>query len=1010
MICPRCRAENPDSASACRQCGEAFAPFEDGLTFDGATLDGTSPLDSDVSERSFSGARPSPPQPSQGQPQPKPVLPSGELSSGGVSPVVPAPSATSRGSASRSSRAASGGRGSSANLSGAKSWHSMSGSLVHLEPGSDFGPRYRIEAMIGEGGMGAVYRAHDRELDRTVALKLLLPSLMTNPVAQQRFKQELLLASRISHKNILRIHDLGDVDGVKFISMVFIEGEDLHTVIRRTKRLPVERAVSIARQLADALDAAHSEGVVHRDLKPQNILLDQNDTVFVSDFGLAKSVDAAAANVTHAGQIIGTPRYMAPEQVESKPADHRADIYSFGLILYEMLTGESPFSGDSTLQMMYSRVKTKPKNPALINPEIPGWLAKLVMKCLEREPFRRYASAHDILADLDAQRVTGGGSSASRSMSGGTRTVQIQLPMPVTRRGWLLMGGAGLAVLALLVLLVMFLRAPRGGAGGEGGETFVAGIPPISQGKYVAVLPFRVLGESKELEHIAEGFSESLTSRLFQMKSVHVASPAADSGAKLDGSVEKIARRLGANLVVNGSVQAAGDRIRIIVELQDVRAGRRMWSQQFTGVPQDQLTLEENIFTELTRALEIGAEEAQQVRAGGRSTENIEAYDLYLKGRNALRGQHDVKNVETAIKFFEDAVRRDPSFPIAYAGLADASLQMFREKKEPFYAQRALAAAQRARELNDNLPEVHFSLGSVLNATGKTGEAIAELKRALELAPNSDEGERRLGAAYLAAGRGGDAIASYERAVRANPYFWLNHNSLGNAFLSLGEMDKALAAYRRVTELEPENPIGHENIGNVFFRQGKWQECIEYYQKALALQPYYSTYSNLGTALFFLRKYPEAVKMFEKAAEMAPNDHTMAGNLADALRASGDSVRAAASYDRAIALAYKQLEVNPRNADTLGMLALYYAKKGEAKKGVEMIRRARGIKGKDISLMYYEAVVNSLGGNTKEALRALREALASGYPAREAQNDPELSGISGDPGFQKLIKEFSEKK
>ena len=267
-------------------------------------------------------------------------------------------------------------------------------SLDDLGPGSQFGPRYRIESVIGEGGMGKVYKAYDSDLDRTVALKLVRPELAKDANSLLRFKQELLLASRISHRNILRIHDLGDVYGVKFISMAFVQGMDLHESIAQRGRLPLERAVNIAKQLAGALAAAHAEGVVHRDLKPRNVLIDVDDHIYVSDFGLAKSLDSTdKTGMTRVGEVLGTPRYMSPEQAESKNADNRSDIYSLGIIIYEMLTGEVPFNGESSLQVMFQHVQQQPKDPRLLNPDIPEYLGTIILKCLEKDPAARYQSA-----------------------------------------------------------------------------------------------------------------------------------------------------------------------------------------------------------------------------------------------------------------------------------------------------------------------------------------------------------------------------------------------------------------------------------------------------------------------------------------------------------------------------------------------------------------------------------------------------------------------------------------
>src|ERR1700693_2074120 len=238
--------------------------------------------------------------------------------------------------------------------------------------GSDFGTRYRIESLLGQGGMGRVYKAYDKELDRTVAIKVVREGAIGQADALKRFKQELVLASKISHKSILRIHDMGEVGDVKFITMAYVEGQDLHGILRENPKLPLERILRYATQLAEALAAAHGEGVVHRDLKPQNILVNKDDQIFVSDFGLAKSFEEGAIGMTRTGAFLGTPRYMSPEQVEGKPADQRSDLYAYGLMLYEMVTGDVPFTGDSTLKVMYQRIQQQQKNPKLVNPSVPN--------------------------------------------------------------------------------------------------------------------------------------------------------------------------------------------------------------------------------------------------------------------------------------------------------------------------------------------------------------------------------------------------------------------------------------------------------------------------------------------------------------------------------------------------------------------------------------------------------------------------------------------------------------
>jgi eukaryotic-like serine/threonine-protein kinase len=298
----------------------------------------------------------------------------------------------------------------------------------------------------------------------------------------------------------------------------------------------------------------------------------------------------------------------------------------------------------------------------------------------------------------------------------------------------------------------------------------------------------------------------------------------------------------------------------------------------------------------------------------------------------------------------------------------------------------------------------------VYNATGKNAQAIEELNRALQLTPNSDEAQRRLAKAYFDAGRKTEAVATYQKAITANPYYWANHNVLGNAYFQLGETGKALQEYQKVTELAPENSIGYENIGAVYFRMGKWNDAIPAFQKALALEPESTTYSNLGTAYFFLKRYDDAVKMFEKAFEKNPNDEQLAGNLADAYRWSGRPQQAKETYEKAIQLAFQQLQVNPKLALATGDLALYYAKNGDQDHALQYIRQARSIDASDLQLMYYQVQIYTLAGKQAEALSVLREAFQKGYSTEEALNDPELGKLKSSPEFAHLVNEFSKKK
>ena len=873
---------------------------------------------------------------------------------------------------------------------------SVAGASLRLEPGDDFGPRYRIESLIGEGGMGKVYKAYDKELDRIVALKLVRSELASDPASMQRFKQELLLASKISHKNILRIHDLGDVEGMKFISMTYVKGEDLGDVLHREGRLPLDRAIAIFKRLCGALEAAHNEGVAHRDLKPRNILIDASDNVYISDFGLAKSLEENASTMTRTGEILGTPRYMSPEQAEALPTDHRSDLYSLGLIFYEMVTGDVPFRGGSMLQVMNQRIIQAPKSPRELVPDLPDFVVAVIMRCLEKDLARRYQNAGEILADLEA-----GKAAPTPDVPKAPEPVAVVVKAEPRRRGWLIaVGAVALAVAAAMAIPSVrniILRRPSGG------------VVTVAQERYMAVMPFRAEGEDAALKYQAEGVVESLSAKLFQLKNVHLASTTAVESANKQDPIEKIAHDLGVTLVVQGTVRPAGDKISIIVRLEDVKAKKSLLNQEFSGLRQDLLTVQDAIYNKLIGALDLKLGNEELALGATHPTEDIGAYDLYLRAKNLARGKKDEKTAKAALDLFDQAIKKDPAFALAYAGLSASSITMYDLTKDTVWSEKALGAAQRAQQLNDNLPEVHSSLGGIYVITGKTAEAIVELKRALELAPNSDQGYRRLGSAYSASGRRVEAIEAYQKAVQVNPYYWSNHNQLGGAYMRFGDYEKAIGAFREVLKLDPQNSLAYDNIGFAYFRGGKWNESTKAFQQALQLKPAPRIYANLGVVYLYQGDYGQAINAFEKAVELSPNEQLFVGNLADGYRYSGQREKSLAYYDRAIALCFKAYTVNPRDAGNLGYLGLYHAKKGDASRAAEYIRRARSINGNDRDLIYKEAVIHFIAGKQAEGLQSLREAFQKGYPPDEARNDPELKALRTSPEFDKLLTEFSRK-
>jgi serine/threonine-protein kinase len=368
-----------------------------------------------------------------------------------------------------------------------------------------------------------------------------------------------------------------------------------------------------------------------------------------------------------------------------------------------------------------------------------------------------------------------------------------------------------------------------------------------------------------------------------------------------------------------------------------------------------------------------------------------------------------VKIINSALDDFIQARTKDPAYAVAWAGIADANLELYRLKRNSLYADQAKAAAEQAYHLNSKVPEVQLALGSVYAEIGRRSEAIELLKQAVNSNPNSDNAHLRLGRAYLLMGKDEEAIEQYRKAIEINEYSWYNHDQLARAYFRLGQNEKALRHFNKAAEYNSRNAEVHENIGIIYSRQSRWPRCIEEFHKALKIKPTASTYSNLGTALFVTGRYAEAASMFQKAVEMNPEKYWFFGNMADAYRHSNQYEKAQEAYDHAIELASQQLQINPQKAEILGDLALYYAKKGglagldEAR---EKIARARSIDPHNNALMYIEGVIYAIGGDKDKAFNSIREALRNGYSAEEVRRDSDLAPIRAMPEFRDLIKDY----
>jgi serine/threonine-protein kinase len=670
-----------------------------------------------------------------------------------------------------------------------------------LQKGSTVAERYTIIKELGRGGMGVVYKADDTKLRRTVALKFLPPELTHLPEVHERFTREAQAAAVLDHPNICTVHEFDEAEGKPFISMAYIEGQSLR---KKTESGPLEleEALRITTQVAEGLQQAHKKGVVHRDIKSSNIMIDDRGQAKIMDFGLAQMTGTTL--LTQEGAAMGTIAYMSPEQARGAEVDHRTDIWSLGIVFYEMLTGQLPFQGDHEQAVVYSIRKDEPRPITELKQDIPVSIEQVVNKALEKDPDKRYQQVEELQDDL-------------KSISAGIVPEEIKARLRKTklqkRKRTILYAGTAVLVIILVILGFTLLKGPP--------ETIDS----------IAVLPLENLTGDVEKDYFADGVTDELIGQLGQISGLRVISrQSVMRYRESDMLVPEIAQELNVDAVVVGSVQRAGDTVRIRVQLIDAfPEERNLWGQTYEQPIAEVLALYNEVARAIVNKVQITLTPTEETRLASARQVNPQAYEAYLKGMSHIY-KLTPPEIDAALHYFEKALEADPDYALAYAGISLVwGVRQQMGLISPSEATpKAKAAAQKALVLDDTLPEIHYQWAGIKTWIDWDWEAGEQAyKRALELKPNFPEALVYYSNLLCYRGRMDEALAMAERAMQLDPLNSIILTISGSVYEYLRRYDDIIELANKALQTSPNDPIGHNMRWGAYYMKGMYEESLE---------------------------------------------------------------------------------------------------------------------------------------------------------------------------------------
>ena len=854
---------------------------------------------------------------------------------------------------------------------------------------------YRILKCLGEGGMGVVYKAEDTKLKRVVALKFIRPEIGDRADAKTRFRREAQASAALNHPHIATIYEIGEAqDGQLYIAMEYLEGPTLRDKLHGGP-LELSEGLELADQLAAGLQAAHELGIVHRDIKTANIIITRSGSAKIMDFGLARS--GQGSQLTRTSAVVGTVSYMSPEQASGEPTDQRTDIWSFGVVLYEMFTGRNPFRADNDRAVLNAILTKKPVPLTVLRQDAPLELERIVGRCLEKKPERRYQRTADLKADL---------SRLNRAVSSRTLTASgTKLPQPGIgfiikkhQRHILLSLGVA-AVLALAGFLITPVRATVSRWLG-----FRTALGDVN----LAVLPFDVIGGEEKDKAFSAGLIELLTNKLTQVEryqgTLHVV-PAIEARQLDRPSPGKAWRMFRANRVITGSMQFIADEVVVTLNLVDSEKLRQLKSKDFKMSRTSLAALPEAVTDTVTRILDLEIQPQTRRAWASRGACNPDSSPLFIQAKGYLQRYEKENSVDIAIDLFKRAIDKDPNCALAFAGLGEALWYKYGLTFDKSLLDQAQQAAERALQLDKDLAEVHLILGILLRGKGRLDQSLQELELASQLDPGSEAVVRELGTVLEDLGKLDEAENTYQQAITLKPDSWSGYHYLGVFYLYRGRYVEAEKNFTRITELTPDNALGYNLLGTVYLQTGRYTRAIALFERSIGLDPTDSASSNLGTAYFYEKRYSDAAAMYAKAIALGANNEAIWGNLGDALRfvpVRRDEAKQA--YLKAVDLAADKVSLNPKDGNLHKRMARYYSLLGERAKALTEIGLAQKLLENNTDVLETAVQVYELSGWRDKALEVLGQ-LAKLGSVDLIEVNPDLAGLRQDPRYGLVVGE-----